>query len=90
MSLEQLINSIRHAPWMFKVIFLLVLGSMVWNWLKRWRRQRLQEVAEDWPWVRGRVVSCAIDESNHEGNIEAFLAVLNYTYVRRWPANWYL
>jgi len=81
MSLEQLINSIRHAPWMFKVIFLLVLGSMVWNWLKRWRRQRLQEVAEDWPWVRGRVVSCAIDESNHEGNIEAFLAVLNYTYV---------
>jgi hypothetical protein len=81
MSLEHLIKSIRHAPWMFKVIFLLVLGSIVWDWLKRWRRQRLQEVAEDWPSVRGRVISCAIDESNHEGNTEAFLAVLNYSYL---------
>lgn len=82
MNLHKLIEQAWNTSWFFKVAVLFVMGSAVWNQIKKWRRSKLQELAENWPMTMGRVVSREIKERESEGGIDAFIATLTYSYFQ--------
>lgn len=82
MNLHKLIEETWNASWFFKVWVLFVIGSVAWTWISKWRRRRLQELAENWPMTMGRVVSREIKEKKGESGIDAFVATLTYSYFQ--------
>jgi Protein of unknown function (DUF3592) len=81
-KIEGAIVVLWNASWTFKAFLLFIVGSWAWQWLAKLRDKNLKERAENWPSVTGRVTAREIKEERDDGSINAFIAVIDYSYFQ--------
>jgi hypothetical protein len=78
--MQQWTKALRDAPLFFKAVLLFIAGSSAWGWYTSYRKKQLQNDAENWPSITGRVVAREIKEKENKHAGTAFFAVVDYTY----------